>query len=172
MILIYYIHNYISTLPLILPQCMLLLINRPPVREVCPNHRVVLFQPWTGTSLEPGSVIIANLLLVSPVPPVSTLFWIFFPPPWASLLPSHNMSPFDYAPLLSVVPTSSPDLAQDQIVHPPGHRPHPPDSTAHAYNYQPCRPQPADQVRPGPWSPAPLACGCHLPRPLASSFSP
>ena len=59
---------------------MLLVLNRPPVCEVCPNNEVVMFKPRTGTSPDLGSITITNLLLVYPAPPVSTVLWIFLPP--------------------------------------------------------------------------------------------
>ena len=58
---------------------MLLLLNSPPVCEVCPNNEVVMFKPRTGTSPDLGSITITNLLLVYPAPPVSTVLWIFLP---------------------------------------------------------------------------------------------
>ena len=46
----------------------------PPVRTVCPNHDVVVFQPRTGTA--PDLVSVANYTFYynRPAPPVSTVF--------------------------------------------------------------------------------------------------
>ena len=67
---------------------LLLLLTLPPVREVCPNHELVMFQPWTENSLYVGSFDILTLFIVSPSPPDSTIFWIFvFLPQAYSCLP-------------------------------------------------------------------------------------
>ena len=63
---------------------MLLLFDWPPVRGVCPNHEVVMFQPRTATPPYLGSVVkcyvsISTLLnLLRPSPPLSSLIR---PPP-------------------------------------------------------------------------------------------
>ena len=45
---------------------------RPPVRVVCPNHEVVLFQPRTGTTPYLGSVANFTFYTSLPTPPVAT----------------------------------------------------------------------------------------------------
>ena len=40
---------------------------RPPVRVVCPNHEVVVFQPWTVTAPDLGSV--TNITTIPSLPP-------------------------------------------------------------------------------------------------------
>ena len=59
----------------------LLLSTRPPVGEVRPNHEAVMFQPQTGTSLDLGSAAIVNLFSILSDPHVTTILWIFRPPP-------------------------------------------------------------------------------------------
>ena len=47
-----------------------LLLSWPPVRELCPNHEVVVFQPQTGTSPDLGSITYCYIaVLLSPTPP-------------------------------------------------------------------------------------------------------
>ena len=150
---------------------LLLLLTRTPVREVCINHEVVMFQLRTGISTDLVSVAIINLLLVYLVPHVSKVFWIFFTSPWDSLLPPHHLSPLYHSPLLSFAPVSPYHLAWGRSVRPPGHFPHPPASNARTCTYLPCHPRPAAQVPPGTWSPASHACGCRVPRPFTQPFS-
>ena len=45
--------------------CCYLLFLRPPVRTVCPNHEVVVFQTWKGTTSDPGSVAIITTFILS-----------------------------------------------------------------------------------------------------------
>ena len=45
-------------------EMLLLLLTWPPVREVCPNHEVVIFQPWTGTSPDLGSTAYCYVVIL------------------------------------------------------------------------------------------------------------
>ena len=66
---------------------MVLLFGRPPVCAVWTNSEVVVFQPWSSTAPNLGSV--ANFTSkLNPAPPLSTFFWVFrFPSPSVSLRP-------------------------------------------------------------------------------------
>ena len=103
---------------------LLLLLTLPPVREVCPNHELVMFQPWTENSLYVGSFDILTLFIVSPSPPDSTIFWIFvfLPQAYSCLPPSVTIQ---RRSTLYLSPASPPELARARRVHPPGCCPHP-----------------------------------------------
>ena len=47
---------------------ILLLLTCPPAREVCLNHKMVVFKPPTGTSPDPGSVAIDKIISSLPLP--------------------------------------------------------------------------------------------------------
>ena len=69
--------------------CKVLLCLRPPVRGVCPNHEVVVFQPWTGTAPDLGAVANYTFYSNPPAPPVSTgLLDIFIYPLYPTAPPS------------------------------------------------------------------------------------
>ena len=69
--------------------CKVLLCLRPPVRAVRPNHEVAVFQPWTGTAPNLGSVANCNFYSNPPAPPVSTGFLdIFIYPLYPTAPPS------------------------------------------------------------------------------------
>ena len=111
----------------------------PPVRAVCPNYEVVVFQPWTGTALDLGSV--ANYAFYSnpPDPPVSTFFSGYF------------LSPLSYRP-----PTSSVNHRIPYLLHPP------PTSSPGAKLRPPgrCLHLPNASLRHSSLRPAPHACIC------------
>ena len=72
---------------------LLLLCVWPPVRAVCPNHKVVVFQTQTETALELGSVaIFTTFILAPPVPPVSTVVLDLYILPF--ILPPPHQYPF------------------------------------------------------------------------------
>ena len=49
---------------------LLLLFSWPPVRDMCPNYEVVMFEPWKGTPPYLGSVNNFYVaMLLSPAPP-------------------------------------------------------------------------------------------------------
>ena len=61
---------------------LLLFLNYPPVREVCPNHEVFMLQPRTGTYADLGSVAIVNLITSLPRPTCfNRVLYICLPPP-------------------------------------------------------------------------------------------
>ena len=67
---------------------MLLLLTWPQVCEVCPNHEVVMFQIFTATSPDLGSVAIVNIFFIFSARPVTTALWILcFTPGPAYYLP-------------------------------------------------------------------------------------
>ena len=151
---------------------MLLLLIWPSAHDLCPNNEVMMFQPWTGTSTDVGSVAIVNLLLVSPTPPVSTVLWIFFPPPGTqSYRPPicYRSTPLHFCILHPLLP---PHLSGVRSVRPPGRCPHPMDSTAHPCAYIHCRSRPVSQVPHVPWSPAPRAFGCLVSHKFSPPFPP
>ena len=63
----------------------------PPVRAVCPNHEVAVFQHRTVTAPDLGSITNAYTYSIPPAPPVPNVFWIFvYSSPWTYLiLPPH-----------------------------------------------------------------------------------
>ena len=68
----------------------MLLCNWPPVREVCPNYELVVFQPQTMTPPHLGSVvIITKFASRPPIPPGSTVF-LDHSFPFSVLLPLHH----------------------------------------------------------------------------------
>ena len=73
----------------------------PPVRELCPNNEVVVFQPWTVTPPHLGSAAIVALKLSLPPHLFLPFFWIFIlPPPSYSpppAVPVHSQSPLYFA---------------------------------------------------------------------------
>ena len=59
----------------------MLLFTRTPVSEVCPNHKVVMFQPRIETSPDLVSVSIVKLIYILPRPTFFNLVMdILFPP--------------------------------------------------------------------------------------------
>ena len=60
----------------------MLLCFQTSVCAICPNHEVVVFQPWTGTDPYLGSIANYTFYYNPPAPPVSTNFCIFSFPPY------------------------------------------------------------------------------------------
>ena len=76
---------------------MLFFFFWPPVLEVCPNYEVVVYQPWTGTPLDLGSVANCYVaIILIPDPPFSARH----PMSTWGVLPAHTPS---ISPLLTVV---------------------------------------------------------------------
>ena len=68
---------------------VLLLCFRPADRVMCPNHEVVVFQPWTWTDPYVGSVANYTFYSYPPAPPDSTNFlYLFIVPLCPIFLPS------------------------------------------------------------------------------------
>ena len=65
---------------------------RPPVRAVCPNHEVLMFQPWTVITPNLGSVANYTFYSNPPAQPVSTIFLDFFVYPLYSNTPHQQRS--------------------------------------------------------------------------------
>ena len=59
---------------------LLLFLDWPPVRAICPNHEVVVFQTWTGTDPYLGSVAIFTTFIDSSRPTCFNRFWIYWFP--------------------------------------------------------------------------------------------
>ena len=67
---------------------LLFFLTWPPVRELCKNHEVVMFQPRTGTSPYLGSFAIVNLISILFLPTCfNYLLDIISPPCTYSYLP-------------------------------------------------------------------------------------
>ena len=114
-----------------IPNCVFVcMCYRPPVRAVCSNHEVVVFQPRTVTDPYLGSV--ANITTIIALMPH------LFQPCSGSLSPPLDLSPI--APpyfthrchfFLSLHPLyPTPHLARSWSDRPPGRPPHPLTSTA------------------------------------------
>ena len=92
---------------------LLLFCIWPPFRVVCPNHEVVVFQPWAGTAPYLGSVANYTSCSNPPAPPVSTDFLDLFILPYPTAPPSLALSVV--SPLLCTV--SPPPLLAKSAVH-------------------------------------------------------
>ena len=103
-------------------------VGRPPVRSVWPNHEVVDFQPQTRTTPDLVSVDIVMSYLI-PTPSLSTVFMDhnFFPRPKSFLLPIRHCSD----ELHQSVASYSQSLFKARVNCPPIHHPFPPASAAH-----------------------------------------
>ena len=104
---------------------VLLLCVWPSVCVMCPNHDVVVFQPWTGTAPYLGSVANYTFYSNPPSPSVSTIFSGYF-----------DCSHLSYRPTIRRVPPHTPYLNHSLLPSstitnqlPPGHRPHPPTTS-------------------------------------------
>ena len=107
--------------------------NRPPVREVCPNYEVVVFQPQIVTPLHLRSVAYHCTFKLG-LPP--HLFLLFSESFFSLLLPTtspsiaiHWWSPLCFHPL----PTSSLGLKRCLLVH----HPHPPPASIRRSSLRP-----------------------------------
>ena len=116
--------------------------NRPPVREVCLNYEVVIFQPRTVTPPHLGSVAYRYTFKLG-LPP-----HLFLPPFSGSLFSLLRPAPSLYVavhrwipPIFHPLHTSSYGLKR----HPPGRLRHPPPASLRRFSLQP----------------APRACVCH-----------
>ena len=104
--------------------CKVMLCLRPPVRAVRPNHEVAVFQPWTGTAPNLGSVANCNFYSNPPAPPVSTGFLdIFIYPLYPTAPPISIICP-GIPSILHPLSTSSPKTN----IRPPGSHLHPPSA--------------------------------------------
>ena len=110
-----------------------ILCLRPPVRVVCLNHKVVVFQPRTGTA--PGLGSVANYAFILTLPPhlYQPVFWIFLFLP--SILPPPSVSSVCHLipSLLHPIPTFSPGTNH----HPPAWCLHPPPTSLHCLSLYP-----------------------------------
>ena len=96
----------------------------PPVRVVCLNLEVVVFQPCTGTTPDLGSVAHYTFYAIPTAPPVSTVFLYILIHP---LYPTSPTQP----PLISIVCHSIPSILDppptsytSAKIRPPGRHPH------------------------------------------------
>ena len=148
---------------------------RPPSCPVCPDNKVVEFQPRTVTEPDLGSDANSYTTYIPPAPPVSTAFWILFPlyQGLSPIAPSiFNLS----TPLLSLYATTStppPPLIRSRSNHPPGRRPFLRASARHrssalpSHSGQPKGVPHASLCLPSPiWLPPPC-----LPHPVPRSLS-
>ena len=123
---------------------VVVVVNWPPLGEVCPNYEVVEFQPRTVTPPHIGSVDFRYILIQPFRPPVSSpVFWIVcFPlfPTASPYVAIHPQRPLFFHRL----PTSS-----------PGVKCHPPGSRLHPYPHPP-----PTSLRHSSLRPAPHACVC------------
>ena len=101
-----------------------------PVRAVCLNYEVVVFQPWTGTAPYLGSAAIFTTIIDATRPTCFNRFWIycFISRTWF-LFPT-RLPPVDAASLYCCTCDFPSQLAWARSDRPPGRRPHPPASTA------------------------------------------
>ena len=67
---------------------LLFLLTWTPVRKVCPNHEVVMFQNKTGKSPDLGSVATVNLITSLPLTTCFNRVLDLCFPPCTGLLPS------------------------------------------------------------------------------------
>ena len=100
--------------------CVCVCAVRPPVRVVCQNYEVVVFQPWTGTATDLGSVATTtNFILVSSLPTCFNRFLDLSLFTSTILRPPHQ-SPFFVKVSLSVAPDPPPSpkfYAQNDCPH-------------------------------------------------------
>ena len=142
-------------------ECVFLCVcYQPSVRAVCQNHEVVVFQPWTATAPDLGSVANITTFIYLTYLLFQTCSGSFsLPPP----RPISYFSPIFHPskPLLSLFsPAFPPHLPRVRSDHPPGCYPRPPASTA-CLHFPPSSGGPRSSLR------DPVTA---LPRPIASPF--
>ena len=102
---------------------------RPPVRTVCPNHEVVVFQPRTVTATSLGSgAMLNNFILAPTAPPVSTVSGSVLIP--FSILPPPHQYPFFVVASLCRTRSPPPLPARNAFHLDISHTRHPPASAA------------------------------------------
>ena len=99
---------------------LLLLLTCTPDLDVCTNHEVVMFQPWTGTFPDLSSITIVNLINILLGPTCFNR---------VQLLPYPHFTPFDATPLSllhPILPPNYPDRgASVHVGIDPTHQPPP-----------------------------------------------
>ena len=87
---------------------LLLLLSWPPVRVVCPNHEVLVFQRQIGTAPYLGSVAIFTNILYFSHPTCFNHLWISHFPPRTWLISFPRIPPFNAASLSRFTRSSPP----------------------------------------------------------------